>query len=59
MAVGERFLLPAVREQPDAVVIADGFSCRSQIRHAAQRDGLHTAQVVALALRESRHEGGS
>ncbi|HEU4977358.1 MAG TPA: heterodisulfide reductase-related iron-sulfur binding cluster, partial [Solirubrobacteraceae bacterium] len=59
MAVGERFLLPAVREAPDAIVIADGFSCRSQIKHGAQRKGLHTSQAVALALRENTMQGGA
>jgi FAD/FMN-containing dehydrogenase/Fe-S oxidoreductase len=58
MQVGERFLLPALRQAPDALVIADGFSCRSQIRHGAQREGLHTAQAVALALRENRQRQG-
>src|SRR5439155_16636208 len=35
MRLGERRLLPAVRAlPPDTLIIADGFSCRSQIRHA-------------------------
>jgi Fe-S oxidoreductase len=52
MAIGERALLPAVRaERPDSLVIADGFSCREQIRHGTGRTALHLAEVVALALR--------
>ncbi len=51
MKVGERHLLPAVRSAPDALVIADGFSCRSQIKQGAGREALHTAQAIALALR--------
>ncbi len=51
MKVGERHLLPAVRSEPDALVIADGFSCRSQVKQAAGRQAVHTAQAIALALR--------
>ena len=48
---GERVLLPAVRAaSPDTLVIADGFSCRSQIAHGTDRTALHLAQVVRLAL---------
>jgi Fe-S oxidoreductase len=52
MRIGERFLLPAVREQPDATVVADGFSCRSQIKHGTGRQPLHTAQLLRHAIRE-------
>jgi hypothetical protein len=52
MAIGERVLLPAVRgERLDSPVIADGFSCREQIRHGTGRTALHSAEVIALALR--------
>jgi Fe-S oxidoreductase len=30
-------LLPAIRKQPDAIVVADGTSCRHQIADGAQR----------------------
>ena len=51
IACGERKLLPAVRDAaPDTIVVADGFSCRSQIEQTATgRRALHTAQVLALA----------
>lgn len=53
MAAGERALLPAVREaDKDTLVIADGFSCRSQIADATDRRGLHLAQVMQMALRD-------
>ncbi|MGH8213879.1 MAG: FAD-linked oxidase C-terminal domain-containing protein [Rhodanobacteraceae bacterium] len=54
--IGERVLLPRVREA-DALtlVIADGFSCREQIRQGTQRETLHLAQVLQLAL----HEGAA
>jgi FAD/FMN-containing dehydrogenase/Fe-S oxidoreductase len=53
MAVGEEALLPAIRAaDAEALVLADGFSCRHQIAHGTQRRGLHLAQVLQLALRE-------
>jgi hypothetical protein len=43
-------LLPAVRGAgPDAVVLADGFSCRTQLQDLAGRSGLHLAQLLAGA----------
>jgi hypothetical protein len=58
MAAGERVLLPRVREaEADAVVIADGFSCRSQIEDATERRGLHLAEVLQLALHAERAAG--
>jgi FAD/FMN-containing dehydrogenase/Fe-S oxidoreductase len=52
MKVAEDRLLPAVRQAPKhALVITDGFSCRSQIEHGSDRQALHLAQVAQLALR--------
>jgi len=49
--IGERKLLPAVREAPrDSLLIADGFSCKTQIEQLTDRRALHTAQVLKLAL---------
>jgi Fe-S oxidoreductase len=51
MKAGERILLPAVRSAPkDALIVADGFSCRQQIAHATDRRALHLAQVIQMAL---------
>jgi Fe-S oxidoreductase len=53
VAVGERVLLPAVRAaRDDTVLIADGFSCRSQIAQLTDRRPLHLAQVLRLAVRD-------
>jgi len=53
LQVGERVLLPAVRAAPkDALIVADGFSCRQQIAHATDRRALHLAQVMQMAIRE-------
>jgi hypothetical protein len=52
-AVGERRLLPAVRDAPgDALIVADGFSCKTQIAELTDRRALHTAQVLAMARDE-------
>ncbi|MGY4995006.1 FAD-binding and (Fe-S)-binding domain-containing protein [Streptomyces sp. 900105245] len=52
MAVGELGVLPAVRgAAPDSLVLADGFSCRTQIEQGGTgRRALHLAEVLALAL---------
>ncbi len=48
VAVAEHQLLPAVREAgPDAVVLADGFSCRTQLDDLAGVRALHLAQLLA------------
>jgi FAD/FMN-containing dehydrogenase/Fe-S oxidoreductase len=49
--IGERALIPAVRDAGDgALVIADGFSCRTQIEQATGRRALHLAEVLSGAL---------
>jgi Fe-S oxidoreductase len=50
MAMGELSLLPAVRAAPDALVIADGTSCRHQINDGTKREALHVARVLEMAL---------
>ena len=53
MKAGERILLPAVRDaDKDALILTDGFSCRSQIKEATDRRALHLAQVIRMALRD-------
>ena len=50
MQMAELSLLPAVRKQPDAILVADGTSCRHQIRHGAQREAVHVAVLLARQL---------
>jgi len=50
VAVAERNLLPALRAHPDAALLADGFSCRTQAMQLARRDGRHLAEVLAEAI---------
>lgn len=50
-ACAEDRLLPSVRDAPeDAVVLADGFSCRTQLEQLAGVRGRHLAEVLAAAL---------
>jgi Fe-S oxidoreductase len=60
MAVGELELLPAVRQAPaESLIIADGFSCREQIAQSTNRQALHLAEVIAMALHQpSLPDGG-
>ena len=49
-AAGERVLFPAVREEEDALVVAPGFSCRSQVKDFCDgRRAIHTAELLAMA----------
>ncbi|MFF8276920.1 FAD-binding and (Fe-S)-binding domain-containing protein [Streptomyces lateritius] len=51
VACAEDQLLPALRSAgEDALVLADGFSCRTQIGHLTDRRGRHLAEVLAQAL---------
>jgi Fe-S oxidoreductase len=48
VTIAEQQLLPAVRSLPDGgVVLADGFSCRTQLDQLAGRPGIHLAQLLA------------
>ncbi|MGB6965804.1 MAG: FAD-linked oxidase C-terminal domain-containing protein [Xanthobacteraceae bacterium] len=50
-AMGELSLLPAVRKAPDdAIIVADGTSCRHQIHDGSGREAVHVARVLAMAL---------
>lgn len=49
--MAELSLLPAVRRADQTtLVVADGTSCRHQIRDGAQREALHVARVLAMSL---------
>jgi FAD/FMN-containing dehydrogenase/Fe-S oxidoreductase len=50
-AMGELSLLPAVRAAaPETLIVADGTSCRHQIRDGTGRTALHVAQVLAMSV---------
>ena len=50
--IGARVLIPAIdNAPPDAIIVADGFSCRSQIRHfCPSRTPMHLAEVLNLRV---------
>jgi Fe-S oxidoreductase len=46
-AIAERSLAPAVRDAaPGTIVLADGFSCRTQIAQLTGREAVHLAEVL-------------
>ena len=51
LAAGERSLFPAIRNlAADAMVLADGFSCREQIRQGTGRTAVHFAEALWQAI---------
>jgi FAD/FMN-containing dehydrogenase/Fe-S oxidoreductase len=50
VAVAETHLLPAVRANPEAVVLADGMSCRVQLDDLASVPAMHLAELLASRL---------
>jgi Fe-S oxidoreductase len=54
LAMAELSLLPAVRKAgAETIIVADGTSCRQQIRDGTGREPLHVARVLAGALASS------
>jgi Fe-S oxidoreductase len=50
-AMGELSLLPAVRKAGhDAIILADGTSCRHQIADGTGREAMHVARLIDMAL---------
>ncbi len=59
MQMAELSLLPAVRRAAaTALVVADGTSCRHQIKDGAHRDAIHVARVLAMSL-DNAHASSS
>jgi FAD/FMN-containing dehydrogenase/Fe-S oxidoreductase len=59
LAIGEQALLPAARGAAnDTVIVADGFSCREQIRQETGREALHLAELLHLASRHGEQPLG-
>ena len=54
MKMAEMALMPAIRNAPQAMLVADGTSCRHQIAHGTGRKALHVARVLEAALSERR-----
>lgn len=51
MKIGELRLFPAVRAtSKETIIVADGFSCRTQIHHGTARRAFHVAEVISMLL---------
>jgi Fe-S oxidoreductase len=50
MKMAELDLLPTIRANPEALLVADGTSCRHQIADGAGREAWHVARVLETAL---------
>ena len=48
--MAELTLLPAIRQVPNAWIVADGTSCRHQIQDGVQREAVHIARILAAHL---------
>ena len=49
--IGEQRLFPAVRQaDADTVIVASGFSCRTQIQHFTGKTAIHPAQLLASLM---------
>ncbi len=56
---GERVLLPDVRAaDEETIIVADGFSCQTQIEQETDRRALHIAEIVKLGLDGMMHQAG-
>ncbi len=54
--MAERVLIPTIKNNTDALVLANGFSCRHQIADFAERDSVHIAEAFELKENERRHK---
>lgn len=60
MKIAEMALLPAVRAaSPLTYIVADGFSCRSQIQDGTGRKVLHSAELIASVMTETGKNQGA
>ena len=48
--MAELSLLPSIRKQPNALVVADGTSCRHQIADGASREAMHIVRILESQL---------
>jgi Fe-S oxidoreductase len=55
--MAEASLLPAIRDRPEAIVVADGTSCRHQIADGTGRAAVHAARLLADLLADPPARG--
>ncbi len=58
MRMGELILFPAIRAHPEALICADGLSCRHQIADGTGRRARHSAEWLRESLRAARESLG-
>jgi len=46
--MAERVLIPTIEDHPDAMIVANGFSCRHQIADFSGREALHIAEAFDI-----------
>ncbi|PYI68907.1 FAD-binding oxidoreductase [Arthrobacter livingstonensis] len=56
VAIAEQGILTKMSNDPDRSVLADGFSCRTQVADLAGRSSRHIVQVIAEALEKAGKE---
>ena len=54
VAVAEQSILSKITANPERGILADGFSCRTQVADLAGRDSRHLVQIIAAVLDETR-----
>jgi Fe-S oxidoreductase len=55
--MAEQALFPALRNEPQTGVVANGFSCQLQINNGGFTQPLHIAQLLYSAIAETTEEG--
>lgn len=54
MQMGEISLFSAIRDEaPDTLIVADGSSCRHQIKHGTGRDAVHVVRLIKKAMADT------
>jgi glycerol-3-phosphate dehydrogenase subunit C len=48
--MGEQALFPTIRDNPQAMLVANGFSCRHQIQEGTQRPSMHIAKLLQQSM---------
>jgi len=58
--MAELSLLPAVRSADEAtLIVADGTSCRHQIKDGTTREAIHVSRVLAMSLDRAKSDSSS
>ncbi len=59
LKIAEEHLLPAVRQaEADTYIVAEAFSCRTQIKDGSERQPMHTIELVQYAFRKADLDAG-